>query len=39
MAGHPLNKTEYYSEAATKAKEVIDFSSSLGYLILMEKYL
>jgi hypothetical protein len=30
MAGFPLNKTEYYSEAATKAKEVIDFGSSLG---------
>ena len=30
MAGYPLNKTEYYSEAATKAKEVIDFSSNIG---------
>lgn len=24
MAGYPLNKTEYYAQAATKAKEVID---------------
>lgn len=24
MAGYPLNKTEYYAEAAAKAKEVID---------------
>lgn len=24
MAGYPLNKTEYYSQAAAKAKEVID---------------
>mgnify|MGYP000639504016 CR=1 FL=1 len=24
MAGHPLNKTEHYADAAEKAKEVID---------------
>jgi len=29
MAGYPLNKTEHYADAATKAKEVIDYSSSL----------
>ncbi|MDB9827474.1 RagB/SusD family nutrient uptake outer membrane protein [Flavobacteriaceae bacterium] len=28
MAGNPLNKTEYYVDAATKAKEVIDGSGA-----------
>jgi hypothetical protein len=28
MAGQPLNKTEYYEKAATKAKEVIDYATA-----------
>lgn len=35
MAGHPLNKTEYYSDAASKAKEVIDTGGGIG---LFETY-
>lgn len=31
MAGYPLNKTEYYAEAANKAKEVVDGVNSGKY--------
>lgn len=33
MAGYPLNKTEYYGEAAKLAKEVIDNNSQYGFYL------
>lgn len=33
MAGYPLNKTEYYGEAAKLAKEVIDHNSEYGFYL------
>lgn len=33
MAGYPLNKTEYYAQAAAKAKEVIDRENEYGFYL------
>lgn len=33
MAGYPLNKTEYYGEAAKLAKEVIDNNNQYGFYL------
>ena len=33
MAGYPLNKTEYYGEAAKLAKDVIDHNSDYGFYL------
>ncbi|WP_459188747.1 RagB/SusD family nutrient uptake outer membrane protein [Parabacteroides sp. APC149_11_2_Y6] len=37
MAGWPLKKTEYYAEAAAKAKEVIDGVDDYSYEYILEK--
>lgn len=33
MAGYPLNKTEYYAQAASLAKEVIDHNGEYGFYL------
>lgn len=33
MAGYPLNKTEYYSQAASMAKQVIDKEAQYGFYL------